>query len=154
VERGLAATYFLIPFKRRPGERVPGRRASLRAAAYEVSDLEKVVAVLQQNGNEVGVHGIDAWHSVEKGRNEAAKIAKTINRPPMGIRMHWLLQDSKTPFVLEESGFAYDSTAGYNEFLGYRNGTSQVFRPLGTSNLLELPLHIQDGALFYPQNLN
>src|SRR6266436_9352669 len=68
--------------------------------------------------------------------------------------MHWLLQDSKTPLVLDESGYAYDSTAGYNETIGYRNGTSQVFRPLGASTLLELPLHIQDGALFYPHNLN
>jgi len=154
VENGLAATYFLIPFKGRAGEQVPGSHPSRRAAAYEASDIAQAAAVLQRNGNEVGVHGIDAWHSVERGRSEAAKIAKTIDQPPVGIRMHWLLQDSKTPFVLEESGYAYDSTAGYNEFPGYRNGTSQVFRPLGTNSLLELPLHIQDGALFYPQNLN
>jgi hypothetical protein len=67
--------------------------------------------------------------------------------------MHWLLQDATTISVLEEAGFAYDSTAGYNETVGYRNGTAQVFRPLGARTLLELPMHIQDGALFYRKRL-
>jgi hypothetical protein len=70
-----------------------------------------------------------------------------------GIRMHWLLRDRQTFEVLEQSGYVYDSTAGYNETVGYRCGTHQVFRPLGARNLLELPLHIQDGALFFPQQL-
>jgi hypothetical protein len=68
--------------------------------------------------------------------------------------MHWLLRDANTPSVLERAGYAYDSTLGYNETVGYRGGTNQVFRPLGAQTLLELPLHIQDGALFYPQRLN
>jgi hypothetical protein len=68
--------------------------------------------------------------------------------------MHWLLRDKDTPAALEEACFAYDSTVGYNETVGYRAGTTQVFRPLGARTLLELPMHIQDGALFYPQRLN
>src|SRR5439155_671266 len=44
--------------------------------------------------------------------------------------------------------------AGYNETIGYRNGTTQVFNPPGATTLLELPLHIQDGALFYPNRLD
>ena len=68
--------------------------------------------------------------------------------------MHWLLRDANTPSVLEQAGYAYDSTVGYNETVGYRAGTSQVFRPSGATTLLELPLHIQDGALFYPQRLD
>jgi hypothetical protein len=31
--------------------------------------------------------------------------------------------------------------------VGYRAGTTQVFKPLSAKNLLELPLHIQDKAL-------
>src|SRR5262249_2868507 len=50
---------------------------------------------------------------------------------------------------LEEAGFHYDSTWGYNETIGYRAGTHQVFRPAGAKHLLELPLHIQDAALFH-----
>jgi len=68
--------------------------------------------------------------------------------------MHWLLSDGETASTLERAGYNYDTTAGYNETLGYRNGTTQAFRPFSTRTLLELPLHIQDGALFYPHNLD
>ena len=44
----------------------------------------------------------------------------------------------------------YDSTIGYNETVGYRAGTTQPYRPLAASRLLELPLHVMDTALFYP----
>jgi hypothetical protein len=43
---------------------------------------------------------------------------------------------------------------GYNDTIGYRSGTTQVYRPAGARTLLELPLHIQDGALFYPHRLD
>jgi hypothetical protein len=68
--------------------------------------------------------------------------------------MHWLLRDENTFRALQDAGYGYDSTVGYNETVGYRAGTGQVFRPLTSETLLELPLHIQDGALFYPQRLD
>jgi hypothetical protein len=154
AENGLPATYFLIPFKRRAGERVPGSHASRRATAYDVTDVRDRAATLKGGGCEIGVHGLDAWHSVEKGRAELQRVSEVTGQSTTGIRMHWLLQDSRTIELLEEAGFAYDSTAGYNETVGYRNGTTQVFRPLGARTLLELPMHIQDGALFYPQRLD
>lgn len=64
--------------------------------------------------------------------------------------MHWLFFDEASPAVLDRAGFLYDSTIGYNETVGYRAGTAQVYRPLGAANLLELPLHIMDTALFFP----
>jgi hypothetical protein len=153
VEEGLSPTYFLIPFKRRPGTQVPGRYASRRAAAYDVSDLHEVTEKLRKAGCEVGVHGIDSWHDAEKGGAERAAV-EAVASGCSGIRMHWLLRDENTPYVLERAGYSYDSTSGYNETVGYRAGTVQVFRPPGVQTLLELPLHIQDGALFYPQRLD
>ena len=154
AEEGLPSTYFLIPFKRRPGENVPGRSTSRRAAAYDVGDLSYWTSVLPAHGCELGVHGIDAWHSAEKGRKELAAITTVTGKPTAGVRIHWLLRDKDTPSVMEQAGYEYDSTFGYNETVGYRAGTSQVFRPSGATTLLELPLHIQDGALFYPQRLD
>ncbi len=154
AEKGLPVTYFLIPFKHRAGERVPGPHASRRATAYDVTDLRAWVAILSGEGCELGVHGLDAWHSVEKGRAELRRVGEVTGQSSTGIRMHWLMHDSKTIGVLEEAGFAFDSTAGYNETVGYRNGTAQVFRPLGARTLLELPMHIQDGALFFPQRMD
>jgi len=154
VEKGLPATYFIIPFKGHAGVRLPAKHASRRAAAYDVRDIQTSIRALLNNGCEVGVHGLDAWHDSEKGREELQRIAEVANARVTGIRMHWLLQDANTPRVLEKGGFTYDSTCGYNNNVGYRAGTTQVFRPFGLTKLLELPLHIQDGALFYPQQLN
>jgi hypothetical protein len=154
VEQGLPATYFLIPFKGRRGEKVPGPHASRRATAYDITDIAGSASVLMEKGCELGVHGIDAWHSADKGREELARIASVTGKTGVGIRMHWLLGDPEAPSQLDRAGFAYDSTCGYNETIGYRAGTTQVFRPFTTRTLLELPLHIQDGALFFPGRLD
>ena len=66
------------------------------------------------------------------------------------MRMHWLYFDEQSPCALEAAGAAYDSTIGYNETVGYRAGTTQVYKPLGVTRLLELPLHVMDTALFRP----
>jgi len=154
VEKNLPATYFFIPFKNRAGDKVSTCHAERRATRYDVSDLGDWTKRLQDAGCELGLHGIDAWHSVERGRTESERIAGVSRGGGMGIRMHWLLRDENTYRVLEESGFTYDSTDGYNETIGYRAGTTQVFRPLGRQTLLELPMHIQDGALFYANRLD
>jgi hypothetical protein len=67
--------------------------------------------------------------------------------------MHWLYNDEKSPAVLEAAEVSYDSTVGYNQTVGFRSGTSQVFKPLHAKRLLELPLHVMDTALFYPDYL-
>ena len=154
VEKNLPATYFLIPFKNRPGDRVSARNGSRRATTYDITDLPHWTTILRKEGCELGVHGIDSWHSVEKGRSELARIAEVAGQPEIGIRMHWLLQDQATFRVLDEAGYSYDASGGYNETIGYRNGTTQPFCPTGAETPLELPLHIQDGALFFPQKLD
>lgn len=68
--------------------------------------------------------------------------------------MHWLYFSEDSPKTLEEIGCRYDSTFGYNDAVGFRAGTSQVFCPPSARNLLELPLTIQDTALFYPGRMH
>ena len=149
VEKDLSPTWYFIPFKGRAGDKLSVGHGQRRACAYDITDIPEWIERLKAEGCEVGVHGIDAWHSVEKGRQERRQVATTAGDSVSGIRMHWLLRDENTCAVLEKAGFAYDSTNGYNEVPGYRAGTSQVFRPLNARELLELPMHIQDGALFF-----
>jgi hypothetical protein len=153
VEKGLSPTYFFIPFKGRCGEKVTVPHAARRASGYALNEIRELANQLMQEGCELGVHGIDAWHDVGKARNERKELAAITGPVEAGIRMHWLLNDAGTHQVLDEAGYDYDSTSGYNETPGYRCGTTQVFRPLTASHLLELPLHIQDGALFYSKRL-
>lgn len=153
VEKGLPVTYFMIPFKDRPGERLPAEHPKRRAAAYDITDIPEWTSRLMKEGCEIGVHGIDAWHDAEKGRKERERIVAATGLDEIGVRMHWLLYDENSARVVEEAGFVYDSTTGYNESIGYRCGTTQAYRPPGAQKLLELPIHIQDGALFFPQRL-
>jgi peptidoglycan/xylan/chitin deacetylase (PgdA/CDA1 family) len=146
----LKSTFFLIPFKGRAGHKVVARNAKRRAARYDITDIQESVREALKNGNEIGLHGIDAWHSETMARQEAARITQATGKTELGVRVHWLCFDSHTPEILDKAGFDYDSTFGFNEVIGYRAGTSRVFRPLGVSHLLELPLHIQDVAMFRP----
>src|SRR5262249_16990764 len=104
-------------------------------------------------GCEVGLHGIDAWLDAGAGSGERTSISRVTGAPATGARMHWLFFDERAPERLDQAGFAYDSTFGYNETVGFRAGTLQAFKPLSARRLLELPLHVMDTALFYPSHL-
>lgn len=151
IEADLKSTYFLIPFKNRCGTHLAGEHPQRRATGYDIFDLKPQVDGLIQRGCEIGTHGIDAWHNIESGKKEKERIEGATGQASAGVRMHWLCFDSFSPQILDRAGFDYDSTCGYNETIGFRAGTTQVFRPLGVNHLLELPLHIQDTALFYPR---
>lgn len=154
IEEGLASTFFVIPRSGAPGRRVPGNHPEARAARYDLEDIAPQLERIRSRGGEIGLHGIDAWADVAEGRSERSKIEEVDDSSGAGVRMHWLCFDANSPAILEEAGFAYDSTFGYNEAVGYRAGTLQAFKQPGTSQLIELPLHIMDTALFYPGRMN
>ncbi len=154
LEGGLASTFFIIPFKARPGNKRDGRAPNFRAAGYGARDLEETIQRLVSAGCEVGLHGIDAWLDSSRGLEELNEIRGLTRTQETGVRMHWLYFDRQSPRTLEEAGATYDSTAGYNQTAGYKAGTTQVYKPLNATQLLELPLHVMDTAMFYPDYLN
>ena len=149
VEKDLISTFFILPFKNRPGTDNTGQIHRARAARYDINDIEPEIKKLIAAGREIALHGIDAWRDASKGREELQRIARVTGTNRVGIRSHWLYQCEQSPQHLEEAGFVYDSSVGYNETIGYRSGTTQIFRPSGAKKLLEIPLHIMDTALFY-----
>ncbi|HXR17384.1 MAG TPA: hypothetical protein VN777_14420 [Terriglobales bacterium] len=153
LEKGLASTFFVIPYKNQPGETSDGSAHGFRASGYEAKELEGTIRKLMAAGCEVALHGIDAWIDSSKGRAEIEEIRRLTGSSEIGVRMHWLYYNEKSPAVLEKAGAAYDSTVGYNETVGYRAGTTQVYKPLEPERLLELPMHVMDTALFYPSYL-
>ena len=154
IEDPHRSTFFLISFKGQAGEKVSDSRPELRATRYDVADVRDDALGLLENGWEIGLHGIDAWHSVDHARREKERMDSVLGRNISGVRMHWLCRDDQTEKRLDAAGFEFDSTFGYNETVGFRAGTSQVFMPLQARRLLEVPLHIQDVALFYPAFLD
>jgi hypothetical protein len=149
-----ASTFFIIPKRGEAGMTATGARLRRRAVRYDLSQIQPRVAGIVARHGEIGVHGIDAWRDTTEARKEREQIEKLIHNAEIGIRMHWLFFDSESASKLDEAGFSYDTTVGYNETVGYRAGTTQAFKPFGTKRLLELPLHIMDTALFYPAYLH
>jgi hypothetical protein len=153
IERELGATFFFIPRRGYAGKQVAARHARRRAAPYDLDDARPWIARLHDDGFEIGVHGLDAWIDAEDGAGELERIANLAGSAELGIRMHWLCFDEGSWARLDEAGYVYDATFGYNDAVGFRAGTHQVFRPLSATRLLELPLHIQDTSLFLSSRL-
>jgi peptidoglycan/xylan/chitin deacetylase (PgdA/CDA1 family) len=154
MEKGLASTFFLIPKRNDPGQAADGRRPMKRAARYDVADIAEELRHVIAAGHEIGLHGIDAWRDSGKASEELDRLSRVTGTSITGTRMHWLYFDEQAPGKLEKAGLSYDSTVGYNETVGYRAGTTQVFRPPGVEKLVELPMHVMDTALFYPSYRN
>lgn len=151
MEGDAPSTFFFVPFKGVPGRLNNGSSAPmLRAVKYDVGQLGSQVKCLLSEGCEIGVHGLDSWLDANSAERERRRIQDLSGNTGMGVRMHWLYSGKDSLGILDSSGYQYDSTWGYNEAVGYRAGTSQVFKPFGVNRLLELPMHIMDTALYYP----
>lgn len=137
-ELSVRSTFFFVPRKDDPGKRAH----PYRAVGYGIDP--NILQWLSRDGWEIGIHGIDNWVDAETGKQEMAAVGNGAE----GNRTHWLLFDPNSWKKLDESGYTYDTTFGYNDDVGFRAGTLQVYQPKGTSKLLELPLHIQDLGLF------
>jgi hypothetical protein len=153
IEKEFGSTFFFLPFKNVTGTVGSTPAPKRRAAKYDVAGIREEVLELANNGCEVGLHGIDAWQSAQNGRAELHRMRDVTGQAEMGTRMHWLYWNESSPKTLEEAGFAYDSTFGYNDAVGFRAGTTQPFCPLSAERLLELPLNIQDSAMFYSDRM-
>lgn len=135
------STFFFLPCKDKAGKKAP----KIRAGGYDPDPV--LISELQEKGWEVGVHGIDNWIDFNSGITELNRISPGDKRP-VGNRVHWLMFEKNSWKLLDDAHYDYDSTIGYNEDIGFGAGTLQIFKPENTKNLLELPLHIQDVALF------
>lgn len=158
LEAGLSSTYFLIPERGNPGRLRDGSSApEMRAVRYTLKKIRNEIQRLVRSGNEIALHGIDAWLSGNEAKAERDELrTSTDEQVPAieGVRMHWLYYDESSPKALDDAGFHYDSTLGYNRTIGYRSGTCQVYKALGAERLKELPLHVMDTALFFRDYLN
>jgi hypothetical protein len=154
LEGGGLSSFFVIPFEGRPGWSRAGTAPRARAVRYSAADISVQIRNLISAGCEIGLHGIDAWADTSSADEELEEMRRITGKQEIGVRMHWLFFDEQSPMTLERAGSSYDSTVGYNETIGYRAGTTQAYKLLETSRLIELPLHVMDTALFFPGYLD
>lgn len=132
-----------------------------RAYAYAIEDLEQEMCMLQDRGWEVGLHGgCEAYHNLEALIREKRHLEKVLNREVTGYRNHYLkFRVPDTWELLEKAGFRYDTTLGYPDCVGFRNGMCHPFRPFNLNTnreleILEIPLVIMDITLLFYMKLD
>jgi peptidoglycan/xylan/chitin deacetylase (PgdA/CDA1 family) len=127
----------------------------IRRFRYNIEDLENELGFIVDKGWEVGLHGgYYAYNSLEEMEKEKRRLEKVLGKDVIGYRNHYLrFKVPDTWELLAKAGFKYDTTFGYEDIVGFRNGMCHPFEPFNLNsnkeiNILEIPLIIMDGALF------
>ena len=122
---------------------------------YDIEDIEHHLGDILDRGGEVGLHGgYYSYDNPEKIKKEKQRLEAVLGKKVIGFRNHYLR--FKTPDsweILTDTGFNYDSTFGYYDCAGFRNGMCHPFSPYNLDtgkeiDILEIPLVVMDVALF------
>jgi hypothetical protein len=121
---------------------------------YDLKSMSEELLRLKRDGWDVGLHGEFGTHdSPEKMRDDVGRFEKALGFSPTGVREHFLRFDFKDTWrVVADAGFAYDTTVGNRDALGFRVGLCTPFHPPSADwapmKLLELPLVLMDVTLW------
>ncbi|MCJ7445193.1 MAG: polysaccharide deacetylase family protein [Methanotrichaceae archaeon] len=127
----------------------------IRRFRYDIEEMEYELGNLIDNGCEIGLHGgYNSYNNKKYIKEEKHRLESVISNRIIGYRNHYLR--FKTPHtweILANLGFKYDTTFGYNDYVGFRNGLCYPFKPFNLNinkeiNIIEVPLIIMDAALF------
>lgn len=144
---GVRSTLFLVSLPGTAGHTPDGHPAPAnRSAYYNLEDWKEKLLTLRAEGWELGVHGIDCHISVDSARVEREAFSRVLGIESPGLRMHWLYKSNLLRSNAKKAGFAYDSTLGWNDKIGFPEGHYTPFID-EASGLPIVPLNIQDGAL-------
>jgi len=124
--------------------------------SYDVRAAE-VAAMLRglvAQGWKVGLHpSFDAWSSAADIGAQKERLERAIGTPVRVCRQHWLrFSWSATWAAQEAAGLEIDTTLGFNDRPGFRNGCALQFHPLDDEGrprrLAVLPLVLMDSQLY------
>ncbi len=122
--------------------------------------LQRMLRDLESDDFELGLHPSYYAHThLGYLRSERRTLTRQSGIPPVSVRQHFLRYDSRiTPQHQVEVGFRIDSTLGFAECAGFRNGTCMPFLKFDCTmnevmDLWEMPVLFMDGALFNRQHL-
>lgn len=106
--------------------------------------IQEAVRYLDANGWEIGLHGsYNSYKDKELLGREKKRLESIIGHPVIGTRQHYLNLDQNTWKIQEELGFKYDSTWGYNDGIGFKEGRRKAFFP-NNSKFVVYPMPIMD----------
>ena len=122
---------------------------------YRVEDLASQLRGAEKRGFGIAVHAsYESLSGPGRVKTEMGTLKGLVRQPPMGSRQHWLRFGEHENLYREihTAGLAYDSSLGFSETCGFRNGANCAFPPYDFErerpcSFLEIPLVIMDGSL-------
>ncbi len=140
----IRASYYFIARK--------GTFNRLKHADYRLNEkkVQQQIDFLKEGGHEIGIHGSKGGHIDLQTFQEELK---QFNSPVTGGRYHYLNFDIRhTPSLLDNAGLSYDTTLGFAEMIGFRNGITHPFylfdlNMMQPTNVLEIPMVVMDATL-------
>jgi len=130
---------------------------------YKFSDLHicNLILQLKDEGMEIGLHGsVNSYLNKDLLSKHKQSLESVIGESCHGIRQHRLIyKHPETALYHEETKFTYDTSLGFSENVGFRNGFCRPFKPFNhieqqIINIWEIPLMVMDGTLFNYQKLD
>ena len=134
---------------------VVSRRAHRRDPDYELEQIAPLLKLANEQGFSLGLHG--SYRSVLQDkslRQELQRLKDCTGCPVTSGRQHWLrFADVPGLFAeVEEARLIADSSMGFSDMVGFRNGASFAFPPYdfareAAHSFLEIPLVLMDGNI-------
>lgn len=123
-----------------------------RNRRFDTQDVRRLVRILQENGDEIGIHGsFFSYRDPSLLMEETNELERITGTRITGTRQHHLNLDIPATWEHQiQAGLKYDTTLGFNSAVGFRWGTSFPFFPhtrKETIPILEIPLIIMDNYL-------
>lgn len=149
--KNITSTFFFMTRK--------GKDGNYKNSDYNIGNkkFSKVFQKIREHKSEIGLHGsLGTCLDIDTYTQDIRKFGF----PVKGNRFHFLEFDvNSTTDILEEVNIRFDSTMGFAEHYGFRNGICFPFllydikfdRP---SKILEIPLVLMDGTLQNTKYMN
>lgn len=141
---GIRSTFFVVPV-----------HAHRRDPNYRIADITPQIKQALARGFSVELHA--SYCSAVESQSlqvEAQELRNSAGKQTLGSRQHWLrFNHSDLLFrQVEDAGLIFDSSMGFTDTVGFRNGACFAFPPYDFKNerphnFLEFPLAIMDGSL-------
>ena len=144
-EMGVKSTFFFLD-ETIPFNLFDRKNWALSVGRYRINNkkIENVIRWLDQNGWEIGVHGsYNSYKDEDLLKKEKENIENIVGHKIIGTRQHYLNLSDNTWNIHRNLGFKYDSTWGYTEGFGIREGKILPYKPF-SDFFVEFPLTIMD----------
>ncbi|HOF59736.1 MAG TPA: polysaccharide deacetylase family protein [Candidatus Syntrophosphaera sp.] len=147
AELGVRSTFFFLQ-ESYPFHLLKPAEWKLAFGRYDVCsrNVSRIIRDLDQCGWEIGLHG--SYRSFDDPnllKQEKDILEQVLGKPVIGIRQHYLNLADQTWRYQEEAGFKYDTSLGYTDRIGFREGRIKPFFPTG-SQFCVFPLAIMDSC--------